>query len=196
MRFPGSLVPTPLETPMYTCHRFAYPHRNRASLSTKTVLLIALFASLVPGDSSALARNVTKEITVRRAMGVTFLVGGALLAQKGFDYRDEADAFYSGYKTAVDEEEIERFYQRTTNRDVKSQVSWALAAALGVNGVRLLLTGGTDDKLTDRVGGSAQHRAAAPSPAQGFARYLRLNPRSKRVGEIGIELTVPFHMND
>ena len=40
-------------------------------------------------------------------------------------------------------DETERLYDKTTNRGVKSQVSWALAAAFAVNGVRLVLTNGS-----------------------------------------------------
>ena len=81
-------------------------------------------------------------ITFRRTLGLAFLAGGAALTARGFDYKDEADAFYEAYKAADDQAEIQKLYQRTTNRDVKSQVSWALAAACGVTGLRLLFTGG------------------------------------------------------
>ena len=63
-----------------------------------------------------------------------------LLLRKGNDYNDEADELYERYEQADNLEETERLYDRTTNRDVKSQVSWALAAAFAVNGVRLVLT--------------------------------------------------------
>jgi len=85
--------------------------------------------------------------TVRRALGVVFIAGGVGLAMQGFDYRDQADRFYDAYETASDPDEIEKFYQRTTNRDVKSQVSWALAAASGVTGLRLILTGNDAHRL-------------------------------------------------
>ncbi len=81
-------------------------------------------------------------ITFRRTLGLAFLAGSAALTARGFDYKDEADAFYEAYKAADDQAEIQKLYQRTTNRDVKSQVSWALAAACGVTGLRLLFTGG------------------------------------------------------
>ena len=81
-------------------------------------------------------------ITFRRALGLAFLAGGAALTARGFDYKDEADAFYEAYKAADNQAEIQKLYQSTTNRDVKSQVSWALAAACGATGLRLLFTGG------------------------------------------------------
>lgn len=81
-------------------------------------------------------------ITFRRTLGLAFLAGAGALTARGFDYKDEADAFYEAYKAADDDAEIQKLYQRTTNRDVKSQVSWALAAACGATGLRLLFTGG------------------------------------------------------
>lgn len=101
-------------------------------------LAVAVLLSSTPQPTHADLREI---VSPRRIVGVAFLGGSAVLAQKGFDLHDEADEFYSAYEDATDRAEIERLYQRTTNRDVKSQVSWALAAAFGVTGVRLLLTG-------------------------------------------------------
>ncbi len=104
-----------------------------------------------PGSGAAVERPAAMQgseadgsglITFRRTLGLAFLAGGAALTARGFDYKDEADAFYEAYKAADDQAEIQKLYQRTTNRDVKSQVSWALAAACGVTGLRLLFTGG------------------------------------------------------
>ena len=108
--------------------------------------------------------------TTRRTLGVAFLAGSALLAGKGLDFNDEADEFYGSYESATDPAEIEKFYQRTTNRDVKSQVTWALAAAFGITGLRLALTG--DEPATARqssgTNSSVTTRAAQP--------YLTLTP--------------------
>lgn len=89
-------------------------------------------------------------ISKRRSLGAVFIASGVLLAMQGFDYKDEADSFYDAYELATDAAEIEKFYQRTTNRDVKSQVTWALAAAFGVTGLRLVLTGGSSATETTR----------------------------------------------
>ena len=78
--------------------------------------------------------------SARRLTGIAFLGGSLLLLQKGNDYHDEADELYERYEQADRSDEAERLYDKTTNRDVKSQVSWALAAAFAVNGVRLVLT--------------------------------------------------------
>ena len=55
-------------------------------------------------------------ITFRRTLGLAFLAGGAALTVRGFDYKDEADAFYEAYKAADEQAEIQKLYQRTTNR--------------------------------------------------------------------------------
>ena len=102
-------------------------------------------------------------ITIRRTLGLAFLAGGAALTARGFDYKDEADAFYEAYKAADDEAEIRKLYQRTTNRDVKSQVSWALAAACGITGLRLLFTGDGELRSASRAGPSLS-LVAAPAP--------------------------------
>ena len=122
-------------------------------------------ASPPPGTGPAVERPAAPQgsepagsgslITFRRTLGLAFLAGGAALTARGFDYKDEADAFYEAYKAADDQAEIQKLYQRTTNRDVKSQVSWALAAACGVTGLRLLFTGG----------GEFQGAASAGSPS-------------------------------
>lgn len=120
-------------------------------------------------------------LTKRRALGVAFLAGGAMLAAKGFDYRDQADAFYDAYETATDATEIDKFYQRTTNRDVKSQVSWALAAACGITGLRLLLTGGDDYSPT----------ATLAAPPSGGSRTAFVPTAS--AGAVGLQLQRRFH---
>ena len=85
-------------------------------------------------------------LSARRLTGVAFLGGSVILLKKGNEYHDEADEFYKSYESATEPEEAERFYDRTTNRDVKSQVSWALAAAFAVSGVRLALFSNDDGK--------------------------------------------------
>jgi hypothetical protein len=113
-------------------------------------------ATALQMDAAEMGRSSGGLFTVRRSLGVAFLAGSAILTLQGFDLKDEADRFYESYEAATDPDEIEKFYQRTTNRDVKSQVSWALATACGITGLRLLLTGGDDDgspSLSDRAAG-------------------------------------------
>ena len=119
-------------------------------------------------------------VTKRRTLGVAFLAGSAVLAAKGFDYKDQADEFYDLYEAATDEAEIDKFYQRTTNRDVKSQVSWALATAFGITGLRLVFTGG------DRF-------APAAVPASSSSRVGLLLVPSATPGTVGLHLQRRFY---
>lgn len=82
--------------------------------------------------------------TARALVGVGLIGSGLILFSQGRDFRREADDFYGRYEKATDPVEIERLYQRTTNRDVKGQVSWALGAACTLSGLRLLLTRETE----------------------------------------------------
>lgn len=119
-------------------------------------------------------------VTKRRTLGVAFLAGSAILAAKGFDYKDQADEFYELYEAATDAAEIDKFYQRTTNRDVKSQVSWALATAFGITGLRLVFTGG------DR------YAPAAVPPSPSSQSGLLLVP-SATPGAVGLHLQRRFY---
>ncbi len=94
----------------------------------KPYLALALATALSLSLTGSSWAGVKEQITVRRAVGVVFLGGSAFLTLQGFDYKDEADEFYDRYQKAIDPVEIDRLYQRTTNRDVKSQISWSLAA--------------------------------------------------------------------
>ena len=82
----------------------------------------------------------TKFFTGRRLMGVAFLGGSALLFKKGYDFHKDADKMYALYKEADAPEDADRLYNRTTDRDVKSQVSWALAAAFAFSGLRMVIS--------------------------------------------------------
>ena len=81
--------------------------------------------------------------TARRSLGLMFLGGSAALLKQGMDFHDEADELYALYEAAETPEDADRLYARTNNRDIKSQVSWALAGAFAVSGVRLILRSGT-----------------------------------------------------
>ena len=126
--------------------------RPAGSKTLTAVLLLLTFmseptaafaeSSFAPAAGEDIASGSTGPITIRRSMGLAFLAGSAVLVAQGFDLKDEADEFYDSYKLETDQAEMEKFYQRTTNRDVKSQVSWALAAAFGITGLRLIFTGG------------------------------------------------------
>jgi hypothetical protein len=93
-------------------------------------------------------------VSPRRTIGVALLGGSLLLAKKGLDLHRDADELYARYKKADRPEEASRLYRRTNNRDIKSQVSWALSAAFAISGARLLLRGRSASDLNKRSGGS------------------------------------------
>jgi hypothetical protein len=101
-----------------------------------------------------------KLITGRRLAGIGFLLGSAAMAYKGFDFQGEGDKLYKRYEDATDPAEINRLYQRTTNRDVKSQISWAIGAACAVAGVRLIFFGGEEETSLPSVNRVAHNEAA------------------------------------
>lgn len=84
------------------------------------------------------AQEDQRFFTARRSLGLLFLGGSAALVKQGIDFNSEADELYARYRAADTAEDADRLYARTNNRDIKSQVSWALAAAFAVSGVRLI----------------------------------------------------------
>jgi hypothetical protein len=105
------------------------------------VVAACLAFGLLAGPAAAQTRGL---FTARRAVGVALLGGSAFMAKEGLDLKDDADAYYAQYQRATVETEIERWYQLSNNRDIKSQVSWAVGAAFAIAGARLLLTRGPD----------------------------------------------------
>ena len=157
----------------------------------RSAVLCAVTAWLALGGPTASHAELGEFVTARRALGLAFIGGSAAMALKGFDFHDEADGFYRGYKTAVDPVEIDKLYQRTTNRDVKAQVSWAMAAAFGISGLRLILVGEGESAARpptasladdDRAPPVAMRKAAEPSQPQ-----LVLQPAIAE-GKVGLEL--------
>ena len=126
------------------------------------------------------AESEKSTFKARRSLGVLFLAGSLALTKQGFDFRDDADEFYVRYKKAGTPAEADRLYTRTNNRDVKSQVSWALAAALAVSGTRLFLAKADDAHPASRLN-------AARRLASGFSLEPQLEPR-----RFGLELKRRF----
>ena len=112
-------------------------------------------------------------ITSRRSLGIVFIGGSLFLTKQGFDFRSEADDLYEKYKKAGTAEEADRLYTRTNNRDVKSQVSWALATAFALSGTRLLLAKGDSSNIMAKG-------VAAPGSKPGFSLEPQIEPH--RVG--------------
>ncbi len=121
------------------------PPRRRRGFGTALVVMSVIALAAVPGATEEL-------ITPRRTLGAALLGGSIILAKTGLDLHRDADDLYARYKEADAAEEASRLYRRTNNRDIKSQVSWALSAAFAISGARLLLRGKSEQN--NRPGGS------------------------------------------
>ena len=91
------------------------------------------------------ASNTAPKLTWRSAftrgtvLGFTLTGSGLFFIKKGFDLHSEADVLYDRYLDALDPTEISLLYQRTTQRDLKSKLSWTLGAVLAASGIRMLI---------------------------------------------------------
>jgi hypothetical protein len=139
-------------------------------------LAIALVALLGIGGlfEPAEAEEGKGFFTSRKSLGLAFLGSSLLLSKQGLDFRDEADKLYVRYKDAKTPEVADRLYARTNNRDIKSQVSWALAAAFAVSGVRLLLHSSDDTAMKQ------QRKSWQPISSVGYS--LEPQMESRRLG--------------
>lgn len=145
---------------------------NKISRSIVLPLIATLAMDCV--GHPAVAEEVQGFFTARRSLGLMFLGGSAVLLKQGIDFHDEADELYALYEAAETPEDADRLYARTNNRDIKSQVSWALAGAFAVSGVRLILRSGTP--LSARY--ARPHTRAKP------AMYVEPHVSSGRLGVI------------
>lgn len=138
------------------------------------LVILSLIAALVVGSLGhpAAAEEGQSFFTARRSLGLVFLGGSAVLLKQGLDFHDEADELYQLYKAADTADDADRLYARTNNRDIKSQVSWALAGALAVSGVRLVLQSGTSSS-----DGHARHDERAEP-----ATYLEPHLSTRQLG--------------
>ena len=119
-------------------------------------IMVLSLSTCIAGAPSVSWADEPPLITARRIAGVACLGGSALLLREGLDYRDEADALYARYEAATESTEAERLFDRTSNKDIKSQVSWVLAGAFALNGIRLLWW--SDDATT---ASERPHRASS-----------------------------------
>ena len=104
--------------------------------ATFLVLVISFLFS-----SSVFAQKNDGVRSFRGSLGIVFLGGSAFMVKQGIDFRNEADDLYSRYQASKIADEADRLYSRTNNRDVKSQVSLAIAGAFAISGVRFLFFG-------------------------------------------------------
>lgn len=160
--------------------QFRNPFRGKACVVTAILLCGLLICRPVMAGERGF-------FTPRRSLGLAFLGGSALLAKEGMDFKTEADDFFERYEKATDPTEIDRLYRRTNNRDVKSQVSWALSAAFAVSGLRLVFIGGAE-KSSERLQSA---RAEKDSPVIGAVRGIEFESRLDP-GRIGFSLKKRF----
>ena len=155
----------------------------KSACGKSTAALVVLLCGILAGQP-AMAEG-EGFFTSRRSLGMVFLGGSVVLVKQGLDFKDEADGFYDRYKLATDSKEIDRLYQRTNNRDVKSQVSWAMAAAFGVSGLRLILSGGSAKSYQKAKAPAAKTAIASGGP--GLSLESQIDP-----GRIGLRLKKSF----
>ena len=85
--------------------------------------------------------------TARRTFGVIFLGGSVFMAKKAIDFRRDANTIYESYKTATIPQDADQLFDRSTDRDTKSQMAAGISAVLLISGLRLLLFSGVDDNI-------------------------------------------------
>ena len=106
------------------------------------LLALAVFAAglVSPADAKSY-------FTARRTFGVLFLAGGSYMTKKAIDFRRDANTIFDAYKLASTAEEAKKLFDRTSDRDTKSQMSIGLSAVLLLSGLRLLWFSGVDDNI-------------------------------------------------
>jgi hypothetical protein len=85
--------------------------------------------------------------TVRRTFGTLFLGSSAILAKRSIDFRRDANTTFEQYELASNSRQAEELFQRTSDRDTKSQMAAGLSVVLLVSGLRLLLASGVDGNI-------------------------------------------------
>lgn len=85
--------------------------------------------------------------TVRRTFGVLFLGTSAIMAKRAVDFRRDANTAFEQYELAANSDDAEELFDRTSDRDTKSQMSAGISVVLLVSGLRLLLASGVDDNI-------------------------------------------------
>ena len=116
---------------------------NRRTI--KVISCVLAFA-LLTGSLSAPA-DAESFFTARRTFGVLFLGGSAVMAKKAIDFRRDANDLYDAYKAAQNATDADRLFDRSSDRDTKSQMSIGISLVLLASGLRLLLASGVDDNI-------------------------------------------------
>ena len=85
--------------------------------------------------------------TARRTFGVIFLGGSVFMAKKAIYFRRDANTIYESYKAATIPQDADQLFDRSTDRDTKSQMAAGISAVLLISGLRLLLFSGVDNNI-------------------------------------------------
>lgn len=106
------------------------------------VFIVVCFVNL-----SAAAARAESLFTVRRTFGVLFVGGSGVMAKRALDFRKDAGEIYDQYLLAASAAEADELFNRSSDRDTKSQMAAGLSIVLLVSGLRLLMASGVDDNI-------------------------------------------------
>ena len=120
--------------------------------------------------------------TVRRTFGTLFLAGSAVLAKRSVDFRRDANSTFEQYELASNAKLADELFQRTSDRDTKSQMAAGLSIVLLVSGLRLLLASGVDDNIPK------MDRGLRPADKK---VYVRLKS-DIQTGQVGVAISKGF----
>ena len=155
--------------------------KSKAPCSQRAIL--ALFAAAFFSQVLCLPAEAEERgfWTRHHAWGTAFLGGGLYMVKRGYDFRTDADDIFKQYKKANTTEEADRLFDKANDQDIKSQISWGVAAALTVSAVRLLLINPDPDSYT------VKQKVDSKTKANPQQTGIRLNPQLA-AGRWGIQL--------
>lgn len=145
-------------------------------------VMCGLLAGLLLACSLAAPVDAKSFFTVRRTFGVLFLGTSTILAKRAIDFRRDANSTFEQYELAASAREAEELFQRTSDRDTKSQMSAGLSVVLLVSGLRLLLSSGVDGNIPK------MQRGLRTGP-----KDLSVNLKSDvQTGQVGVSISKGF----
>jgi hypothetical protein len=113
--------------------------------------------------------------TRHRIWGTAFLGGGLFMVKRGYDFKTEGDDIFKRYKKANTTVEADRLFDQANDQDIKSQISWGVAAALTVSAVRLLLINPDPDGHTGKQKRDKDTKTTPPASGIRFSPQLEAN---------------------
>ena len=107
------------------------------------------------------------------------------MAKKGYDFTTEGNDIFKQYKNADTSGEADRLFDRASHQDIKSQISWSIAAALIVSAARLLFLTSESDTHPEKRQIDGTNKAITQKPR------ILLNPQITK-NRLGIQLQHHF----